>query len=482
MFKKTFTTALLLAAAGCQQQEPAASPPVAGSEPTPTGEAQPASAPAAAPVAALPPATPDERAKLFQTCWGLFNAKDWSKFSNCYSENATAEQVDMGFAAIAGRNDVIEKNAKPFAGAFPDGVGELQLTLVNGNNIASVVLFRGTHSGPLVGPTGTLPPTNKKVGFLVGQSVELTEDGRAALHERLYYDAGSMLGQLGVNPAPHRKLIEVSAAEKPIVLATNSDVEKANLAAAPKGIEAFNKHDLNAILAMWADDGVFSDSAAPADTVGKAAMKKSYTDLFKAFPDVKLEVSKSWAAGDYVVMEGTFSGTNTGDMPSWKLKKTGKKVSQRYLEVAKIQNGKLKNSWIFDNGMAMAMQLGLVPPPGAKTAPAAKDSKAPAGAPAAAPATKDPKAAPAAPAGKESKAATPATPATPAVPGAKPATPATPATPAKDAKAATPAAPAAPAPTAAKPATPAAPAAPAAKPATPAAPAAPAPAAPPAKK
>jgi len=232
---------------------------------------------------------------------------------------------------------------------------------------------------------------------------------------------------------------------------------------------------VNAILAMWADDGVFSDAAAPADTVGKAAMKKSYTDLFKAFPDVKLEVSKSWAAGDYVVMEGTFSGTNTGDMPSWKLKKTGKKVSQRYLEVAKIQNGKLKNSWIFDNGMAMATQLGLVPPPGAKTAPVAKDSKAPA----AAPAAKDPKAAPATPAGKESKAATPATPATPAAPGAKPATPATPATPAKDAKAATPAAPAAPAPTAAKPATPAAPAAPAAKPAALAAPAL---AAPPAKK
>jgi hypothetical protein len=215
-----------------------------------------------------------------------------------------------------------------------------------------------------------------------------------------------MLGQLGVNPAPHRKVIEVSAAEKPVVFANNGEVEAANLAFAPKGIEAFNQHDLNAVLASWADDGVYSNQSSPADTVGKAAMKKSYGEFFKGLPDVKLDVTKSWAAGDYLVMEGTLTGTNTGDMPSMKLKKTGKKVSLRYLEIAKVQNGKLKNSWVFTNGMAFATQLGLVPPPSAKDPKApGKDGKPPAAAPASA-----------APATTGAKPATVATPAAPAVP------------------------------------------------------------------
>ena len=462
MIKKTLSTVALLALAGCQKHAPAASPTAPGAEPVPGGEAVPTARAPAAPTASLPPATPDERAKWFQSCWALYNAKDWQKFSACYADNATSEQVDSGIPAAAGRADIVEKSVKQFAGAFPDGNGEIQLTLVNGNNIVAVVLFRGTHTGPLPGATGPIPATNKKVGYLLAHSVETTDDGRAVLRDRFYADGSTLAGQVGLNPMPHRKLVEVGWADKPVVLATNSEAEKANLALAPKGIEAFNKHDVNGVLGMFADDAVLSQLSAPADTTGKNQIKKNYTELFKGFSDVKLDVARTWAAGDFVVAEGTFSGTNNGDMPSWKIKKTGKKVSSRYLEIVKVQGGKAKNAWIFDNGMSFASQLGLLPAPGAKD-PKAKDSKAPA----------------AAPATKGSKAATPATPATPASPGAKPATPATPATPAaKPATPATPATPAAPAPTAAKPATPAAPAA------KPAAPATPAPAAPaaPAKK
>ena len=130
MIKTTFSTVALLVLAGCQRQEPAASPPVAGTEPTPVGEAQPAAP--TAPVAALPPATPDERGKLVQSCWSAFNAKDWAKFSTCYAEDATTEQVNMGFPVFKGQNEIIEKSAQATATALPDVTGESQLTLVNG--------------------------------------------------------------------------------------------------------------------------------------------------------------------------------------------------------------------------------------------------------------------------------------------------------------------------------------------------------------
>lgn len=408
---------------------------------------------------------------MFGDCWGAFNAKDWAKFGPCYSDAAVSEEVDSGMPPATGRADIV-KMAQSHANASPDQTGELELVLVNGSNIAAVSLIKGTNTGPMATPNGEMPATKKKFGFLIGHSVELTEDGRAVARDRFYADGGTFLGQLGVAKMPHRKLLDKGWAEKPVIVAAGSDIEKANLAGAPKALEAFNKHDLPTLLGMMTDDVVFSEAASPVDAVGKKAVERTYKELFKAFSDVKLEIGRSWAAGDYLVWEGSMVGTNDGAMPSARIyKPTGKKVSARFLEIDKIQGGKIKNVWIFDNGMAFAGQLGLLPPP-----PAAKPAPA-AAAPAAAPAAGGAKPAPA-PAAAAAPAAKPgATPAAPAAGAAKPApAPAAPAAapPAMAAKPPAPAVPAAPAAAPAKPAAPAAPAAPAPAPK----PAAPAPVAP----
>ncbi|HEV8548907.1 MAG TPA: ester cyclase, partial [Polyangiaceae bacterium] len=323
-----------------------------------------------------------------------------------------------------------------------------------------------TNTGPIMTPGGEMPATHKKFGFLAGHAADTTEDGRAVAHDRLYVDGGTFMGQLGISKGPHRKVLEKAAAEKQVVVATGSDVEKANLAASPKMLEAFNKHDLPTLVGMMTDDVVFSEAASPMDQIGKKAVEKSYKEMFKAFSDVKLEIARSWVAGDYVVSEGSLVGTNDGPMPSAKIyKPTGKKVSSRFLEIDKVQGGKLKNIWVFDNGMAFAMQLGMMPPPGAAkpAAPAAKAGPAPAGKPGAAPTTApggQPAAAGAAPAAMKPGPAAAGT-AAPAAPTGKPPAPAspTPATPT--------AKPVLPAPVTPAPAKPQAPA-PTAKPVTPA--------------
>ena len=457
--------------AACQQQEPAAGPLEAPAPAEPVAAAPaPAASPADAPKpAAPPPATADERSKWFKDCWAQFNAKDWAKFQNCYAENATSEQVDMGMPPLVGRANIIDKSAKLFAGAFPDLTGENELTIVSGNDIVSVSLLKGTHKGPLPGPQGETPATNKKIGYLMVHHITTTADGRAVAKERFIYDGGTFSSQLGLSPMPARKPLEQGWADKPSLVSSGSDAEKANIAVLGAWNAAFNKHDAAALGALMTDDTSFSDLAAPADKVGKKEVQKSNEEMLKGFPDLKVDQTAVWAAGDYVISAGRFSGTNTGDMPSMKLKKTGKAVSMEYYMVTKLAGGKVKNTWLFSNGTAFASQLGILPQP--KAAPAKPG------------AAKDPKgaAAPAPAAGKDGKAgATPATPATPAAgKDAKgPATPATPATPAagKDAKA--PAAPAAPKAAAPAPAAPAAP-----KAAAPAAPATPvAPAKPPATK
>lgn len=367
--KKTLSTLGLFALVGCTQQQPAAAPPPPPPPPVAPAPVMTTPAPAVAEAPKAPPATSAERAKGFADCWAAFNAKDWAKFAPCYAENATSEEVDSGMPAWVGRNDIVEKGSKMFAASAPDETGELELVLVNGNDIAAVVLLKGTNTGPLTGPNGELPATKKKFGLLMGHAADTTEDGRAVAHDRLYLDGGTFMGQLGLSKAPHRRLVEKGWPEKPVVIATASDAEKANLALAQQADEAFNKHDLPALVGMLADDVVFSEAGAPADQTGKKAVERSYKDLFKGFSDVKIELNRTWPAGDYVVSEGALVGTNDGPMPTMGIRKpTGKHVSSRFLEIDKIVNGKLKNMWIFDNGMSFAMQLGLMPPPGAKPA------------------------------------------------------------------------------------------------------------------
>jgi len=388
-----------------------------------------------------PAATSAERVKGMQDCWAAFNAKDWAKFSPCYAENASSEQVDSGMPAAHGRADVVKVH-QGYSASAPDQVGEPQLILVNGNNIAVVSFIKGTNTGPLMTPGGEIPATKKKFGMLMGQSAETTEDGRAIAHDRFYMDGGTFMGQLGLAKMPHRRALDKGWAEKPVVIATGSDLEKANLAAQPKVLEAFNKHDVPTLVAMLADNVVFSELASPVDFVGKKAVERSHKEMFAAFTDARLEIAHSWAAGDYVVSEGSFIGTNDGPMPSAGIRKaTGKKVTSRFLKIDKIQAGKVTNVWLLDNGMGFAAQLGLLPPPpapkpapapaAAKPAPAAAAAKpAPAPAAAAKPAPAPAAPAAAAPAMKPAAPATPAAPAAPAAPAMKPAAPAAPVAPA----------------------------------------------------
>lgn len=408
----------LLGLVGCAEQEPAAAP----LAPPPAATVAPAPAPVAEAKKEEPkpvPLTAEQKVKAYQEGWAAFNAKDFAKFQAIWAENAQSEMLDMG-PPLTGPVAITETGAKGFANGFPDVTGETQLTLVNGNNIVSVVLLRGTNTGTYVTPVGPVPATGKKVGFLAAQSLELNELGKA-VKEVVAYDGGTVAGQLGLMPMPHRKVIETGWSEKPVVIASGSEMEKANLAAFAKGVEGFNKHDAAAALAAAADDVVFSKQSGPADLSGKKEVQKGLEESFKAFPDVKLDVKSAWSAGDYVVSTGTWTGTNTGDMPAMKMKKTGKPVSVHYIEIDKFVGGKTKNMWLFMNGAAAAAQLGLLPPMAAPKGKEAKPGVAastPAAKPAAAPGAKPEPAKPAAPASK----AEPAKPAAAAAPAMKPAT------------------------------------------------------------
>jgi predicted ester cyclase len=332
------------------------------------------------------PLTAEQKVKAYQDGWAAFNAKDFGKFQEIWAENATSEMLDMGPPKMGAQ--AIADDARAFASSFPDVTGDLELTLVNGNTAVSVVLIRGTNKGAYTTPMGEVPATNKKVGFLAAHGIEFNEAGKAE-KEWLAYDGATVAGQLGLMPMPHRKVIDAGWSDKAVVVASDSEEEKANLATFNTAVENFNKHDAASALQSAADELTFSELTAPVDRTSKKEAVKGMAEMFKAFPDVKLQLKSVWAAGDYVVATGSWGGTNTGDMPLAHLKKTGKPVSVQFVEIDKFAAGKTKNIWIFSNGAAVRKQLGLIAAKTGKPSVAKAEAGAPT-APKSAPSGKPP--------------------------------------------------------------------------------------------
>ncbi|HXT68930.1 MAG TPA: ester cyclase [Vicinamibacterales bacterium] len=307
-----------------------------------------------------PPPTPTAQAKVdwYKQCWDHFNNKAWDQFQNCYTDNAVSESVDSTPPSVTGRTAIIDRG-KMEAGAFPDRRGEVRLMLVNGDHMASVALYTGTNTGEMPGPDGKpMKPTGKAIGLLFGHVVDLDSTGTKATRDAGYIEEGTMMAQLGLSKAPARAAEKASGAAPVIVIAKNDATESANMAGNRAGFDAFNKHDLKAMEAYTADNYKLVEIGQAKDLNKKEALA-SMKDMFSGFPDVALTTPTMWAAGDYVVTEGTLTGTNTGDLKAMGVKKTGKKVSARFLQICRYENGKVAEEWLFYNGAAFAAQLGL---------------------------------------------------------------------------------------------------------------------------
>jgi len=317
------------------------------------------SAPPPPPTTAAPAIkTAAERVAWYQECWRRYNEKAWDAFQDCYTDGAMSEAIDSTPPMFHGRAAIIE-NDKAFAAALPDRRGELKLVLGNGSHVASVALFTGTHDGDLPSPSAKpIPATHKKVGFLMAHTVELDPTGARAASDAAYIDEGTMMAQLGLLKAPARKAMAPSGEAATVVIAKNDDTESKNVAAFRAIVDAVNKHDLKTFEAALARDYKLVEVPQPTDKDKKAALA-SMKEFLGGFPDARMTAGTVWAAGDYVVASGTFEGTNTGNMPSTGLKKTGKKVSVRFIEIFQFENGLIKNDWTFYNGAALAAQLGM---------------------------------------------------------------------------------------------------------------------------
>ena len=115
------------------------------------------------------------------------------------------------------------------------------------------------------------------------------------------------------------------------------DMEKMLVAFA----DAWNKHDVDALMSFMTPDGVFEASGG--NTVngeryeGVQAVRAAYAAIFTTYPDARWNNARHFVAGDRGVSEWTFTGTM----------KDGKRVEVTGCDLFTFKNGKiaLKNSY-----------------------------------------------------------------------------------------------------------------------------------------
>lgn len=86
--------------------------------------------------------------------------------------------------------------------------------------------------------------------------------------------------------------------------------------------DAFNRHDLDALMRHFADDCIFDMPAGPeihgTRVSGKAAVRQAFADLFAAVPDIHWAPLNNWVSGNMGCSEWHRTGTTTaGERQDW---------------------------------------------------------------------------------------------------------------------------------------------------------------------
>jgi predicted ester cyclase len=133
-----------------------------------------------------------------------------------------------------------------------------------------------------------------------------------------------------------------------------------------KHYEGANNHDLTAANSVHADD---VDGYVPGAGAikGADAFTQFSGPFFEAFPDASMHPATWVETDDTVVVEGSFRGTHTGVLhtPDGDVPPTQMPLDLKFVDIFRVENGKVVLHHIYFDRLDFMMQLGLAPEPGA---------------------------------------------------------------------------------------------------------------------
>jgi len=124
----------------------------------------------------------------------------------------------------------------------------------------------------------------------------------------------------------------------------------------------YSAHDLDALIAMYAEDAELQVVDQPEPLRGRTAIRQYLQAQFDAFPDVHVELGTILVDGSSFADEGVVTGTNTGALaqPTGEpLPATGKAMRLPFGEFVELADGKVRRQRLYWDQLTALGQLGL---------------------------------------------------------------------------------------------------------------------------
>ncbi len=125
--------------------------------------------------------------------------------------------------------------------------------------------------------------------------------------------------------------------------------------------EVQNRGDLAALNELCAPDFV-NHSAPPGVPPTREGLAQLTAHFRRAFPDGQMAIEEMLAEADRVATRKTFRGTHRGELMG--IPPTGRAVAIGLIDIARLVDGKVVESWSAADDLGLLRQLGALPPPG----------------------------------------------------------------------------------------------------------------------
>jgi steroid delta-isomerase-like uncharacterized protein len=125
--------------------------------------------------------------------------------------------------------------------------------------------------------------------------------------------------------------------------------------------DAWNAHDLDAIMAMHAPDMVFENHTAGESASGDD-VRGHIAAIFGTWPDIHFDTRRIYIRDGVVTQEWTATATHNNIMRRGELvaQPTGKEINWKGIDVIPFEGGLVKRKDVYSDSVSILSQVGLL--------------------------------------------------------------------------------------------------------------------------
>jgi steroid delta-isomerase-like uncharacterized protein len=124
--------------------------------------------------------------------------------------------------------------------------------------------------------------------------------------------------------------------------------------------DAWNRHDVDAIVALHTEDAIFENHTSGGRAVGKAEIRKLIEGVFATFPDLRFVTRRAYFTENVAVLEWTATAPHENSIP-WErhtLAPTGKQMSWNGMDVLPLRDGLVARKDVYVDSISFLRQAG----------------------------------------------------------------------------------------------------------------------------